>query len=120
MFRLIALALISTFLLLALFGTSGDQVTPHRMSAMGLMGGLGPVVAGREAHAEEGRSHYVSRHHQALKSSPESGASVLRILPYGATVELIEVGHGDFTRVRDSAGAIGFIRSDSLSDRFPG
>lgn len=120
MFRLIALALISTFLLLALFGTGGDQVPPQRVSAMGLMGGLGPVVASRQAHAEEGRSHYVSRHHQPLKSSPEAGASVLRILPYGATVELIDVGHGDFTRIRDASGAVGFILSDSLSDRFPG
>lgn len=120
MFRLIAIALTSTFLLLAVFGTSGDQVAPPRISAMGLMGGLGPAFGGRQAYAEEGRSRYVSRHHQPLKSSPEAGGSVLRVLPYGTVVELIEADLGDFTQVRDSTGAVGFILSDSLSDRFPG
>ena len=121
MFRLIALVLTSTFLLLALFGTSGEQVpAAHRISAMGVMGGLGGGLAGRQAHAEEARSQYVSRHHQPLKSSPEHGASVLRILPYGSVVELLDADHGNFAQVRDSTGIVGFVLVDSLSDRFPG
>lgn len=120
MFRLIAIALTSTFLLLALFGTSGEQVPTHRISAMGVMGGLGAGVAARQAHAQDMHRQYVSRHHQPLKTSPEPGASVLRILPYGTAVELIDAGHGKFTRIRDLTGAVGFILADSLSDELPG
>lgn len=120
MFRLIAIALTSTFLLLALFGTSSEQApASHPMRAMGVMGALGPEPWAEVA--ETARRHYVSRHHQPLKAAPDPGASVLRILPYGAVVELIDAGHGSFAQVRDpTVDRVGFIHADSLSDVFPG
>lgn len=119
MFRLIALALTTTFLLLALFGTSSEQVPAHAQTrAMGMMGVLATeAAAGGEASP---RPQYVSRHHQPLKMAPDPHATVLRILPYGASVELIDAGHGNFAQVRDETGAVGFVQADSLSDRFPG
>jgi len=120
MFRLIAIALTSTFLLLALFGTSSEQApASHSIRAMGVMGSWGPEPDG--AAAEDPRRQYVSRHHQPLKAAPDASAGILRILPYGAVVEVIEAGEGSFARVRDPVvDEIGFIRVDSLSDRFPG
>ena len=119
MFRLIAFALTSTFLLLALFGTSSEQApASHPARAMGVMGALGEPW---DDMAEAPRRQYVSRHHQPLKAAPDPGAGVLRILPYGAVVERIEAGPGSFVQVRDPVvDAVGFIRADSLSDAFPG
>lgn len=122
MFRLIATVLTSTFLLLALFGTSSEQAPAgHPMRAMGVMG----WDAGTEAETPEGpRRQYVSRHHQPLKTAPDPGAGILRILPYGAVVEVIEVidaADGAFAQVRDPEwDETGFIRADSLSDILPG
>lgn len=120
MFRLIALALTSTFLLLAFFGTSSEQAPAgHPMRVMGVMGTLGPKAEGAEPVVPGNR--YVSRHHQPLKAAPDPAAHVLHILPYGARVELIGAGEGSFVLVRDPAvGEAGFIPADSLSDRFPG
>lgn len=117
MFRLIAIALTSTFLLLALFGTSNNQGpldSPVRV--MGIMGQrtTGPQVA------DQPQFHYVNRHHQALKTAPDNSASILRILPYGAALEPMDEAPGDFTKVRDRYGRVGFIRSDVLSASFPG
>ena len=119
MFRLIAFALTSTFLLLALFGTSSEQApASHSIRAMGVMGTLGEPW---DDKAETPRRQYVSRHHQPLKAAPHSAAGVLRILPYGAVVERIEAGPGSFVQVSDPAvDAVGFIHADSISDAFPG
>ena len=118
MFRLIAIVLTSTFLLLALFGTSSEQVpASHQVRAMGMMGAL---ASGAE-EIEEPRRQYVSRHHQPLKTAPEPGAGVLRILPYGAVIEVIHADDGGFAQVRDPLmNEVGFIPADSLSDDFPG
>ena len=71
MFRLIAIVLTSTFLLLALFGTSSEQMpASHQVRAMGMMGAL----ASGAGEIEEPRRQYVSRHHQPLKTAPEPGA----------------------------------------------
>lgn len=120
MFRLIAIVLTSTFLLLALFGTSSEQAPAnHQVRAMGMMGAL--ASGGGDEGNEEPRRQYVSRHHQPLKTAPEPGAGVLRILPYGAVVELIHADGGSFAQVRDPlVNEVGFIPADSLSDDFPG
>lgn len=120
MFRLIAIVLTSTFLLLALFGTSSERAPAnHPMLAMGVMGALGTDAF--EDAAEAPRRQYVSRPHQALKEAPDPAAGVLRILPYGAVVELIDAETGSFAQVRDPVmDEVGFIRADSLSDSFPG
>jgi hypothetical protein len=117
MFRLIAIALTSTFLLLALFGTSSEPVSstpPTR--AMGVIG----VVRAEAMDSGALRPQYVVRHHQPMKSAPEPGASVLRILPYGATVDLIDASRGEFVQIREGSGEVGFVNANSLSDRFPG
>lgn len=117
MFRLIAIALTSTFLLLALFGTSGEQTrAQHPARVMGIMGTLVTVPP----EAPDVHRHYVSRHHQPMKTAPDPGAGVLRILPFGTVVEVIDAGHGNFTQIRDPSGEIGFVHAASLSDSFPG
>ena len=114
MFRLIALALTSTFLLLAFFGTSSEQApASHSIRAMGVMGTLGEPW---DDKAETPRRQYVSRHHQPLKAAPHSAAGVLRILPYGAMVELIHADGGSFAQVRDPlVNEVGFIPADSTA-----
>lgn len=120
MFRLIAIALTSTFLLLALFGTSDQQTAAPRMNAMTMMGSLGTEFGGRQDDAGTPLRQYVGRRHQPLRVAPEPDAGVLRILPYGARVELLDAGAGSFVQVRDHTGAVGFLPADCLSDSRPG
>lgn len=116
MFRLIALALTSTFTLLFLVGTSGEPVAqgpgPAVMSA-GFMG------SGAD-EAAQAALQYVARPHQALKAEPDNAAGILHILPYGAPLLTLGEIQGDFTKVRDGSGRVGFVRSDVLTAAFPG
>ncbi|HHY01876.1 MAG TPA: SH3 domain-containing protein [Paracoccus sp.] len=115
MFRLIALALTSTFALLFLVGTSGDPVVPGSavMSA-------GFMRSGPDEAADGEPLQYVARPHQALKAEPDNAAGILQILPFGAPLLPMGETEGDFTKVRDSFGRVGFVRSDVLSASFPG
>jgi len=115
MFRLIALALTSTFALLFLVGTSGDPVVPGSavMSA-------GFMRSGPDEAADGEPLQYVARPHQALKAEPDNAAGILHILPFGAPLLPMGETEGDFTKVRDSFGRVGFVRSDVLSASFPG
>lgn len=119
MFRLIAIALTSTFLLLALLGTSSEQAPAnHSIRAMGLVGALG--TKSRDHLDQAARMQYVSHPRQPLKAAPDPAARVLRILPYGAEVELIDAGQGSFAQVHyPLMGEVGFILADSLSDAHP-
>lgn len=114
MFRLIALALTSTFALLFLIGTSGDPVAPGPalMSA-------GFMRSGADEAADTALQ-YVARPHQALKAKPDNASGILHILPYGAPLLPMGETEGDFVKVRDRAGRVGFVRSDVLTAAFPG
>ena len=114
MFRLIALALISTFALLFLIGTSGDPVAPGQAAVS-----TGFLRSGADAAAGTALQ-YVARPHQPLKAEPDNRAGILHILPYGASLLPMGEPEGDFIKVRDRAGRVGFVRSDVLTASFPG
>ena len=115
MFRPIAIALTSTFALLFLIGTSGE----HGVSGSTVMS-AGFAPEDDTGAATEAPLQYVARPHQPLKAAPDNGAGILHILPYGAPLLPMGVTEGDFVKVRDRAGRVGFVRSDVLSAAFPG
>ncbi len=114
MFRPIAIALTLTFTLLALIGTSGDQgVSGSEMVAAAGFPRGGPDETTGAA------LQYVTRPHQALKAAPDNASGILHILPYGAPLLPMGVTEGDFVKVRDRSGRVGFVRGDVLSAVFP-
>lgn len=114
MFRLIATALTLTFALLFLIGNSSEQgVSDSEVTPAGI------ARSGSEAGADTALQ-YVARPHQRLQVGPNTTSGILRILPHGAPLLPIGVTEGDFVKVRDRTGRVGYVRGDVLSAAFPG
>lgn len=141
MFRLIALALVSTFSLLVLMGTVNER--PTAMNPSGLMGAsqaeTTTVAAGGGASLgeafgdvvvttlggtvrSEGAS-YVTASNARLREQPRPDAPVLAELASGAPVVLVEEGladsptadrHGGFVQVRSADGTVGYVDASLL------
>ena len=115
MFRLIALVLTSTFLLLGLFGAGGEPLQMQRAGVAGLpldlrippVRGVAPV-------------RYVAAPDLPLHAAPAGDAGVIDRLPFGARVQLIDARADGFAQVRDGGGRLGYLLADALSARVPG
>ena len=139
MFRLIAIALVSTYSLLVLMGTAPESPMVAQPMALigapqrGTTGPAGDAVAERthmaagmaslgDALRSDGRS-YVTGSTARLRERPSPDAAVLTDLASGARVTLLSdgpalsdgsAGPDDFVRVRGPDGKVGYVDASLL------
>lgn len=115
MFRLIAISLTSTFILLGLFGAGGEPPTTGTYAVTGL-----PADLRTPSIHPQLPVLYVSAPAVPLHEAPAPDAGIIDELPAGARVQLIDARLDGFARVRDDIGRLGYLSAEALSMLSPG
>lgn len=124
MFRLLAIALVSTFALLGVMGTVSDQETTSGPAQMSLAGQpeagwvwtdtaeTGPAQAGVIAVGApvlQSGSRYITASEARLRRQPRPDATVMTELAPGAPVTVVRDLPGGFAEVQSADGLIGYL-----------
>ncbi|KGJ02550.1 SH3 domain-containing protein [Paracoccus sphaerophysae] len=120
MFRLVAAALVSTFLLLGALSSEGPLPQQATVLPTAVLTGLADTARARVAEGvapTDGSLRVVQSQALPLLAEPDADSEILAVLNRGMAIELLgEDGQG-YLQVRDQAGRVGYLTTEQIGDQ---
>lgn len=120
MFRLVAAALVSTFLLLGALSSEGPLPQQATVLPTAALTGLADAARARAAEGvapTDGSLRVVQSQALPLLAEPDADSEILAVLNRGMAIELLgEEGQG-YLQVRDQVGRVGYLATEQIGDQ---